>query len=106
VILVHHDRNARVALDGGVDEMPQEHFAGVLSRAGRGLHDHGAVGFRRGCHDGLHLLEVVHVEGRQAVAVLGRMVEQLAHRNEGHRVLRWTTGPTSGVKTGSDPKRA
>ena len=35
-------------------------------------------------HDGLHLLEVVDVERRQAVAVLGRVVEQLAHRNEGH----------------------
>jgi hypothetical protein len=32
----------------------------------------------------LHLLEVVDVESRQAVAVLGRVVEQLAHRNEWH----------------------
>jgi hypothetical protein len=35
-------------------------------------------------HDRLHLLQVVDVEGRDAVAVLGGMVEQLAHGDEGH----------------------
>ena len=36
------------------------------------------------CHDGLHLFEVVDVEGRNAVAVGCRMVQQFAHRDECH----------------------
>ena len=35
-------------------------------------------------HDRLDLLQVVDVERRHAVAVFGGVVEQLAHRNEGH----------------------
>ncbi len=49
------------------------------------------TGLRRGARrleDRLHLLEVVHVEGGHAVAVLGGMVEHLAKGNEGHGVLR------------------
>jgi hypothetical protein len=37
-----------------------------------------------GFHDGLDLFQVVDVEGGQAVAVFGGVVEQLAHGNEGH----------------------
>jgi hypothetical protein len=37
-----------------------------------------------GFHDGLDLFQVVDVEGRQAVAVFGGVVEQLAHGYEGH----------------------
>ena len=40
-----------------------------------------------GRHHGLHLLQVVDVEGRNAVAVFGGMVEQLAHRDECHGVI-------------------
>jgi hypothetical protein len=85
VVLVHHDRNVRIALDGRFDQVTQECLACVFARARRRLHDHRAVGLRRRGHDRLHLLEVVDVERGQAVAVLGRVIEQLAHRNEGHR---------------------
>src|SRR5262249_46329614 len=40
-------------------------------------------------HDGLYLFHVVNVEGRQAVAVFGSVVEELAHRNERHRTSPW-----------------
>ncbi len=79
VILVHDDRDVRIGFDGGVDQVAQEGFAGVLARAGRGLHDHRAVDRVGGSHDGLHLFEVVDVECRQAVAVFGGMVQQLTH---------------------------
>ena len=61
-------------------------------------------------HDRLHLLEVVDVERRQAVAVFGGVVEQLAHRDEGHGGLRgrdvrgpvdFTPAPCSGPGTGT-----
>ena len=79
VILVHDHGNVRVGLNGGLDQVLEEAFARIFARAGRGLHDHRAVGLRRGFHDGLDLFQVVDVESRNAVAVLGGVVEQLAH---------------------------
>jgi len=35
-------------------------------------------------HDRLDLFEIIDVERRQAVAVLGGVIEQLAHGNERH----------------------
>ncbi|MCY1233654.1 hypothetical protein D9M72_462050 [compost metagenome] len=84
VVLVHHHGDVRVGLDRGFDQVAQEVLAGVFAGARRGLHDHRSVDLVGRLHDGLHLLEVVHVEGRQAVAVLGCVVQQLAHRNEWH----------------------
>ena len=55
-----------------------------LRAPGAGLQDDWRANLGGGCHHGLHLFEIVHVEGGNAVAVLGSMVEQLAHRNEGH----------------------
>ena len=37
-----------------------------------------------GGHDGLHLFQVIHIEGGNAIAVFGSMVEQLAHGDESH----------------------
>ncbi|MCY1203348.1 hypothetical protein D9M72_148500 [compost metagenome] len=79
VVLVHDHGDVRIGFHGGLDQVLQEAFARVLARAGRGLHDHRAVGLRSGFHDGLDLLQVVDVESRDAVAVLGGVVEQLAH---------------------------
>ncbi|MNJ65737.1 hypothetical protein D3C77_617710 [compost metagenome] len=79
VILVHDDGNVRIGFHRGLDQVLQEALARVLTRAGRSLHDHRAVGLRSGFHDGLDLFQVIDVESRNAVAVLGGVVEQLAH---------------------------
>ena len=84
VVLVHDDRDVGMGLDGGLDQVAQEGLAGILAGAGGALHDHRAVGLVGGLHDGLDLLQVVDVEGGQAVAVFGGVVEQLAHGYEGH----------------------
>ena len=81
VILVHDDGNVRIALDCGFDQVPQEGFARIFARTGGRLHDHRAVGLGRGRHDRLHLLQIVDVEGGQAVLVIGGVVQQLAHRD-------------------------
>ena len=59
--------------------MAQKGRAGVFARAGRRLHDYGRVYRIGGFHNGAHLFEIVDVEGGQAVAVFGGVVEQLAH---------------------------
>jgi hypothetical protein len=56
----------------------------VLARARARLQDDRRADLTGGGHHRLHLLEIVDVEGRNAVAVLGRVVEQLTHRNECH----------------------
>ena len=75
VILVHHHRNVRIGFHGGVDEMAQKCFPGILARACGALHDDRAVGFIGRFHDRLDLLQIVHVESGEAIAVFRRVIE-------------------------------
>ena len=84
VVLVHDQRDVRVGLAGGSDQVLDEALARVLARACAGLQDHGRAHFVGRGHDGLHLLQVVDVEGGDAIAGFGGMVEQFAHRDERH----------------------
>ena len=79
MILVHHHRQMRVSLDCRLDQMLQERLAGIFARPCTGLHDDRRTHRIGSSHDGLHLFQIVDIEGRNAVAVLGGMVEQLAH---------------------------
>ena len=84
MVLVHDDGDVGVGFEGGQDLVAEEGFARVFAGAGGGLHDHRGVELVGGLHDGPDLFHVVDVEGGQAVAVFGGVVEQLAHGNEGH----------------------
>ena len=75
VILVHDDWNVGPFFNSRFDQMAKEWSTGVLTSTCRGLHDHGAVSLVRRFHDRPNLLEVVDVEGGDAVIVLGRVVE-------------------------------
>src|SRR5690606_19877361 len=81
VVLVHDHGNVGVGLDGGLDQVLEKTFTGVLAGACGGLHDDRAVGFCRRFHDGLDLLQVVDIECRNAVAVFGCVIQQLTHGN-------------------------
>jgi hypothetical protein len=78
-------RDVRELLDGGEDQVAQEGGTRVLAGTGGGLDDDRGVGLVGGLHDGAHLLEVVDVERRDAVLMLGGVVQQLAHADQGHR---------------------
>ena len=78
VILVHADRQVRVHLDRRADQVAKNDVVGECPRTTAGLHNDRAVGLVRRLHDGQHLFHVVDVESRQAVAVLGGVIEQLA----------------------------
>ena len=84
MVLMHHDRHLGIGLDRGSDQMAQEMLTGVFAGTGRGLHDHRRIDLSRGRHDGLDLLEIVDVEGRNAIGIFGGMIEKLAHRDERH----------------------
>src|SRR5471032_1935249 len=84
MVLMHDNRNVWVGFDGSVDQVAQEGFASVLARASGRLHDHRAVERIGGSHDGLHLLQVIDVESRDAITVFGGMVQQLTHGYERH----------------------
>src|SRR5450830_79069 len=84
MVLMHDNRNVWVGFDGSVDQVTQERFACVLACASGRLHDHRAVERIGGSHDGLHLLQVIDVESRDAITVFGGMVQQLTHGYERH----------------------
>jgi hypothetical protein len=84
VVLVHDERHLRPRLERGLDQVLDEGLAGVLAGTGAGLQDDRRADLVGGGHHRLHLLEVVDVEGGDAIAVGGGMVEELAHRDEGH----------------------
>jgi hypothetical protein len=86
VVLVHADRDVRPLFDGGQDQVAQERRTGVLAGTGGGLHDDRGVRLVGGLHDGAHLLQVVDVEGGDAVAVLGGVIQQLAQADQGHDI--------------------
>jgi hypothetical protein len=97
VVLVHHQRDVRVHLGGGLDQVLDEGLARVLAGAGAGLQDDRRAHFVGGRHHGLHLLQVVDVEGRNAVAVGGGVVQQFAHRNECHGEILGLKSLVTGV---------
>jgi hypothetical protein len=102
VVLVHDQRNVRVLLDRGLDQVLDEGLAGVLAGTGAGLQDDGRAGFLGGFHHGLDLFEVVDVEGRNAVAVGGCVIQQFAHRDECHGKYLAEIGEKEGGKTGEN----
>ena len=87
VVLVHAHRDMREFLDGGQDQVAQEGRASVFARAGGSLNDDRGVRLVGRFHDGAHLLKVVDVEGRHAVAELSGVVEHLAHADKCHVFL-------------------
>src|SRR5439155_6914734 len=76
-----------IHFDRGEDKVAQKRLAGVLSRTSRALHDDRAVALVGGLHDRLDLLEIIDVECGYTVTMLGSVVQQLTHRNKGHRPL-------------------
>ena len=84
MILVHHDRDLWIGLNGRLNQIFKKALARVFACTCRGLHDHRAVGLSGRLHDGLNLFEVVHVEGGNAITMLSGMIQKLAHRDECH----------------------
>ena len=62
-----------------LNQVLDEGLTGVLAGACAGLQDDRCTHFVSRLHDGLHLLQVVDVEGWNAVAVDGCVVQQFAH---------------------------
>jgi len=86
VVLVHAHRDMREFFDCSQDQVTQERSTRVLARTGRSLNDHRGVGLVSGFHNGAHLLKVVYVEGWNAVAEFGGVVQHLAHADKCHCV--------------------
>ena len=72
---MHDDGQMRIGFEGGENLVAQEGFTGVFAGAGRGLHDDWGVKLAGSFADGPDLLHVVDVEGGQAIAVFGGVVE-------------------------------
>jgi hypothetical protein len=77
VVEMHADRDVRIDLGHRVHHVLEHDVVGIGARTARGLDDDGRVDLVGRVHDRQRLLHVVDVEGRDAVIVLRRMVEQL-----------------------------
>ena len=93
---MHAHRDVRIDFDQRVDHVRQHDVVGVLARAAARLDDHRRVDRVGGRHGGQPLLHVVDVEGRNAVAVLGGVVEKLPESYACHADLRATGGAERG----------
>ena len=87
VIEVHADRNLRIDLGDRVHHVLEHDVIGVGPRAARGLNDDRRIETGGGVHDRERLLHVVDIEGRHAVIVLRRVVEQLTQRDTSHVII-------------------
>ncbi|CAI8436740.1 MAG: Uncharacterised protein [Cyanobium sp. ARS6] len=85
MILVHHHGNVGIGFGCSEDQVTQKNFTCIAARATGSLQDDRTVGLVGRFHDCLHLLKVVDIECRDAVAVFGSMVKQKPKRNERHR---------------------
>jgi hypothetical protein len=84
MIEMHADRDLRMDFGHRVHHVLEHHVVGVGARAARGLDDHGRVERGGGFHDRERLLHVIDIEGRHAVIVFRRVVEQLTQRDASH----------------------
>lgn len=83
MVLMHTDRDLGIQLDRGLNQLEHD-IIGISAGAPAGLQNDRAIGLLGGGHNRQHLFHIVDVKRRQAIAILGRMVEQLAHRNQSH----------------------
>ena len=84
VVLVHNQWNVGERFNRSLNKVLDERLACVLAGTGAGLQNNRGTHFIGGGHHCLNLLQVVHVKRRDAVAVFGSMVQQLAHGYERH----------------------
>ena len=87
MVLVHHQRDVGVGLDGRLDQMLDKGLTRVFAGTGTGLQNNRRTGFVCRRHNRLHLLEVIDVKSRNAVAVGGGVVKQFTHGNECHKCV-------------------
>ncbi len=90
VILMHADRNVRVKLDQTLDQFCENDIVGISAGAAARLNNDGRFGGGGRRHDRETLLHVIDIKGRDAMAMLGRVVKQLAKGNAGHGVFSVT----------------
>ena len=86
IAVIEMDANGdlRVNLGDGIHHMAEHNVIGVLAGAAGGLNDDGRVRRFGGNHDGECLFHIVDVEGRNAIAVFGCVIEQLSQRDARH----------------------
>jgi hypothetical protein len=68
----------------GQHQVAQERLAGIFARAGGALQDHGAFHASAACMIAWICSMLFTLNAGSAVAMLGRVVEQLPHRNQRH----------------------
>ena len=84
MVLMHNQRNVRKCFHSRLNQVLDEWLAGVLAGTRAGLKNNRRTHLVGSGHNSLNLFQVVHIEGGDAIAVFGGMVQQLAHGYERH----------------------
>jgi hypothetical protein len=84
------DRNIGIQLDQSLDQIGEHDVVGIGAGAAARLNNDRGIGGGGGLHDRHALLHVVDIKSRDAIVVLGRMVEQLPKGDTGHGLFSVT----------------
>ena len=87
MVLVHDQWNVGVGFNGRLNQVLDEGFARIFACARAGLQNDRGANFIGSLHNRLNLLQIVHVKGRNTVAISRGMVQQFAHRYECHFLI-------------------
>ena len=79
----------RISLGRSGDQVLDEALARIFARARAGLQNNRRADFVSSGHDSVHLLQVVDVKRRNAVAIGCGVVKQFAHGNKCHWITPW-----------------
>ena len=90
MILMHADRDIGIKLDQSLDQLGEHDIVRVSAGAAARLNNDGRVGRGGRRHDRQALLHVVDIKSGDAIAMLGRVVKQLAKGNAGHGLFSVT----------------
>ena len=74
MVLVHYHRDIWVGFNSRQDQVAQEIFTCILAGTAGGLQNYWAIGFMGCLHDRLHLLQIVHIERWDAVAIFSSVI--------------------------------
>ena len=78
MVLVHADRDMRIHLCQGIDQVFEHNVVGVAARAPAGLDDHRRIDSIGRLQDRQTLFHIVDIESWHAIALLGGVIQELS----------------------------
>ena len=85
----------RIDFRDSIHHMFEHDVIGIRARTARGLDDHRRIRGIGGGHDRQSLLHVIDIKGRNAIVMLGGVIEKLTQGDAGHGAISSLKGLVS-----------